>query len=259
MSFDILYAGSFVLGLIFGSFANVLILRIPEEKSIVPRSRCPKCERPIAWYDNVPVFSWLMLKGKCRSCGARISLMYPLVELACGLLFFVVAYRFGFSFITIELIVFSYMAFVAACIDVKHMILPDTFTLGGCAIGLIGAAINPERSFYDALAGFLIGGVFFFMIAYVGYLIYKQEVLGGGDIKLLAWIGAVLGAFSIPYTIAISGIFGALFGVARVLILRKSLRDPIPYGPFLVAAAFSYFLFDFPTMVQWLFSLPLYM
>ena len=141
--------------------------------------------------------------------------------------FFVVAYRFGFAFITIELIVFSYMAFVAACVDVKHMILPDTFTLGGCAIGLVGPPSTPNVVF---TMRWRASSSAFFHDPYVGYLIYKQEVLGGGDIKLLAWIGAVLGAFH-SYTIAISGIFGALFGVARVLILRKSLRDPIP-GPF---------------------------
>jgi leader peptidase (prepilin peptidase) / N-methyltransferase len=251
------YISFFLFGVIFGSFGNVLILRLPEEKSIIPPSRCTSCNQRIAWFDNIPLFSWLFLKGRCRQCSASISIQYPIVELSCGLLFVAIFHRFGMSYFTFELLIFSYFAFIAACIDMEHMILPDIFTLGGCAIGLLGAAINPDRSFYDGLFGFLLGGSFFFIIAYVGHLIYKQEVLGGGDIKLIAWIGSVLGAFSIPYTIAVSGILGALFGVGRFLILKKSLRDPVPYGPFLVFASFSYFLFDLPTIVQWLFSLPL--
>ncbi|MCB9072969.1 MAG: prepilin peptidase [Bdellovibrionaceae bacterium] len=257
MPLEFYYFCFFLFGLIFGSFANVLILRIPQEQSIVPRSHCPKCSHSIGWQDNIPILSWLWLKGKCRHCRTKISFRYPLIELMSGVLFVSIFHQYGFSYYTFELLIFAYFAFVAAWIDVDHMILPDVFTLGGCVIGLVGAMLNPERNFYDALFGLLLGGGFFFLIAYVGELIYKREAMGGGDIKLLAWIGSVLGLNSIMYTVAVSAFIGVFFGLVRLVLFRKSLRDPVPYGPFLVIASFCYFLCDIPTMVQWFLFLPL--
>lgn len=251
------YINYTLFGLVFGSFANVLILRLPAEKSIVPGSACPQCSTPIKWFDNIPVFSWIALRGRCRSCKKGISIRYPLIEIGSAILFPVVYWRFGLTFFGFEFLIFAYMAYVASIIDIEHMILPDVLTLGGCALGLLGAAINPERSFYDAILGFLLGGGFLYLVAYFGYMIYKKEVMGGGDIKLLAWIGAVLGVHSIIPTIIIAGLVPGLVGVVIMIIKRKRLTENIPFGPFLVIGAFASVFIDYPTIVQWLFPLPL--
>ncbi|MCC6137719.1 MAG: prepilin peptidase [Bdellovibrionaceae bacterium] len=252
-----IYACYFLFGLIFGSFANVLVLRIPAEKSIVPSSKCPQCSKAIAWFDNIPVLSWLALKGKCRNCKKSISFRYPLIELICGFLFMLVYYKFGFSYFGFEFLIFAYFAYVASIIDLEHMILPDIFTIGGCAVGLLGAFLNPERSFYDAILGLLLGGGFLYLVAYFGYLVYKKEVMGGGDIKLLAWIGSVLGVHAIFPTIVIAGLVPGFVGVIIMIIQRKRLTAAIPFGPFLVFGAIACVFIDYPTIVQWLFPFPL--
>lgn len=251
-----LYPVYFIFGLIFGSFANVLILRIPQEKSIVPSSKCPFCNYNIAWYDNIPVVSWFFLKGCCRHCKKSISWRYPLIEFICGLLFLAVYYRFGFSFFGIEFLIFMYFAYVASVIDLEHMILPDVFTLGGCVVGLVGAAINPERSFYDAFLGFLLGGGILYAVAYFGEMVYKKEVMGGGDIKLMAWIGSVLGVQSIFPTLIVAGLVPGLVGLVIMLIQRKRLTAAIPFGPFLVLGAMAFVYLDITTIVQWFFPIP---
>ncbi len=259
----LIYLIYFLFGLLFGSFANVLILRLPAEKSIVPRSQCPQCSAPIAWFDNIPLASWAFLRGRCRSCKKAIPFRYPLIELLCGALFMMVYYRYGIAnslqltFFGYEFLIFVYMAFVASVIDWEHMILPDAFTLGGCAVGLLGALINPERTFMPAFLGFLLGGGFLYLVAYFGYLIYKREVMGGGDIKLLAWIGAVFGLQSIIPTLMVAGLTPIPFVIYRLVVDRKSMRDPIPFGPFLVIGAVATVFLDYPTIVQWLFPLPL--
>lgn len=249
------YSIYFIFGLVFGSFANVLILRIPAEKSIVPSSKCPKCSTAIAWYDNIPVLSWLFLRGRCRKCHAGISIRYPLIELGSGLLFLLVHYKFGFSFFGFEFLIFAYFAYVASIIDLEHMILPDVFTLGGCAVGLMGALLNPERSFYDALAGFFLGGGMLYAVAYFGYMIYKREVMGGGDIKLLAWIGSILGLQGVFPTVIIAGLVPGFVGLIIMIIKRKRLTAEIPFGPFLVFGAIASVFIDYPTIVQWVFPI----
>ena len=257
------YTTYFVFGLVFGSFANVLILRIPAEKSIVPRSQCPKCGMAITWKDNIPVLSWIFLLGKCRNCKTRISFRYPLIELLCGLLFVLAYYRFGIenslgmTYFGFEFLIFLYFAYVASIIDLEHMILPDVFTLGGCVVGLLGALLNPDRSFLEAFLGFLLGGGFLYLIAFVGYLVYKKEVMGGGDIKLIAWIGAVFGIHAIIPTLMIAGLVPGLVGIVVMIIQRKRITTPIPFGPFLVLGAVATVFLDYPTIVQWLIPLPL--
>lgn len=172
-------------------------------------------------------------------------------------------YRYGIphslamTYFGYEFLLFLYMAYVASVIDIEHMILPDVFTLGGCAVGLIGGLLNPEREFLMSLLGFLLGGGFLYLVAYFGYLIYKREVMGGGDIKLLAWIGAVFGMHSIVPTLMIAGLAPIPFVLFAFIVRRKNLRDPIPFGPFLVFAAVVTVFLDYPTIVQWLFPLPL--
>lgn len=233
----------FVFGLMWGSFANVVILRLPKGESVVrPRSRCPGCSSAIKWYDNFPIVSWLLLRGKCRQCKAPISARYPLVEFLSGLIFALIYLKYGQSWVTLEYIVFGWSLLVVSFIDFDHMILPDVFTLSGIVIGLAGAAINPERSFINALAGMLMGGGFLWLIAYLYLLFRKEEGMGGGDIKLLAWMGAVLGWTSIPFIILGSSIVGSIVGLVLAARSGAGLKSTIPFGPYLALAALIYML-----------------
>lgn len=231
----------FIFGLIWGSFANVVILRLPKGESVVhPRSRCPGCSKPIAWYDNIPVISWVILRGKCRGCGIKISARYPLVELLSGIAFAAIFWRFGYQWVTLEYIIFVWSLIVVSFIDLDHMILPDVFTLSGIVIGLVGAALNPERAFWPAVWGVLLGGGFLWLIAYLYWVFRREEGMGGGDIKLLAWIGAVLGWTSIPFVILASSLVGSAVGLALAARSRTGLKSVIPFGPYLAFAAILY-------------------
>jgi leader peptidase (prepilin peptidase) / N-methyltransferase len=244
----------FVLGAIWGSFANVLILRIPQEKSIIPSSACPHCAQPIRWYQNVPIFSWLFLRGRCASCRKNISPQYFIVEVIMAVLFALAYVQFGWSWFLLEILIFIFGSVTASFIDLEHYILPDVFTLGGLAIGLLGAALNPERSFWSALIGFLVGGGFLYLTAYVHYLVRRIEGMGGGDIKLVAWIGAVLGWQSLLFVFLFASVSGAIVGLSVSAFSKRSLKEPIPFGPFLTGAALIYALADGPGLVQWFFS-----
>lgn len=245
----------FALGLLWGSFANVVIYRLPEGKSVVtPRSACPKCQQPIAWFDNVPVLSWLFLRGKCRGCKTTIPWRYPLVELIMGVSFFGVFYKLGFSWFTLECIIFVFGLIVVSFIDLDHMILPDSFTLSGIVIGLAGAFLNPERELLSSFLGVLMGGGFLWAVAYIYYLIRKEEGMGGGDIKLLAWIGAVLGWTSVPFVILVSSIIGTLVGVLAALKTKGGMKTAIPFGPYLALAAILY-IFAGEELTKWYFNL----
>lgn len=240
----------FIFGAIFGSFANVLVVRIPEGESIIPGSHCRQCKAKVAWYDNIPLFSYLILRGKCRQCGKPYSGRYFMVELTMAVLFAAAYLKFGFQWYLLEILIFIFGSVTASYIDIKHYILPDVFTLGGLALALLGAAINPDRSFVDALIGFLLGGGLFYATAYLYFVIRKREGMGGGDIKLLAWIGALMGWQAIPFVIIFSGFSGGIFGVARSMLKQGDMSSPVPFGPFLVAGALVYMLGGH-TMVQW--------
>jgi leader peptidase (prepilin peptidase)/N-methyltransferase len=233
----------FVVGLLFGSFANVVIYRLPLKKSVVtPRSACPKCANFIAWYDNIPVLSWLLLLGKCRKCQTPISPRYPFVELLTGLVFAAITYKYGYQWTTLEYLIFAWSLIVVSMIDLDLMILPDVFTLSGIVIGLAGAALNPERSFSAALIGVLLGGGFLYAIAYLYLFLRKEEGMGGGDIKLLAWIGAVLGWTSVPFVILVSSILGSIVGLGLALRSQAGLKSVIPFSPYLALAALLFIL-----------------
>ena len=245
----------FLLGLCFGSFANVVILRLPIGKSVVtPRSGCPKCGYQLTWYENIPVLSWIFLTGKCSSCGVRISPRYPFVELLTGLTFTALFLKLGFSWTTLELLVFSWSLIVVSFIDLDHMILPDKFTLSGIVIGLLGGLLNPERSLLDAVFGLLMGGGFLYAIAYIYFAIRNRDGMGGGDIKLLGWIGAVLGWKSIPFVILFSSLTGSVVGIAVSVKSEAGLKSSIPFGPYLAAAAVVYVLFG-REIANWYLSL----
>lgn len=233
----------FIFGALWGSFSNVVIYRLPKKESVVtPRSRCPQCSKPIVWYDNIPILSWLILRGRCRKCGAPISWRYPLVELLTAVAFALIFMKYGYQWVTLEYLIFAWALIVVSFIDLDLMILPDVFTLSGIVIGLTGAALNPERSFYSALAGVLMGGGFLWLIAYIYLVMRKEEGMGGGDIKLLAWIGAVLGWTSIPFVILVSSILGSVVGLILAYRSKAGLKSVIPFGPYLALAAMIFLL-----------------
>jgi leader peptidase (prepilin peptidase)/N-methyltransferase len=249
--FDAFYVFFFVLGAIFGSFGNVIIYRLPREESVVkPRSYCYSCKTPIKWYDNIPILSWFILRGKCRHCGAKFSFRYPLVEIITGVLFAMSYHYAGISWNLLEYLIFIFGLVVCTFIDLDHMILPDEFTLSGIVIGLVGAALNPQREFLDAFFGVLMGGGFLWGMAYVYYLLTKNEGMGGGDIKLLAWIGALLGWKAIPFVIMSSAIIGSVVGLIAARQQKAGLKTVIPFGPYLALGAVIY-LFGGQTIALW--------
>lgn len=248
-----------LMGACLGSFANVVIYRLPRGESVVrPRSRCGSCGTQIPFRHNIPVLSWFLLRGKCASCGAHYSFRYPAVELLMAALFMVAFLEIGWSWTLLEFLIFIFSLVTVSFIDFDHMILPDVFTLSGIVIGLLGALLNPERNFLDSAYGVLLGGGFLWAIAYLYFVIRKREGMGGGDIKLLAWVGAVLGWKSIPFVILVASLLGSVVGIGMALlsVRRQSLVGEaaaddsevasfaIPFGPFLALAALLYQLLD---------------
>ena len=243
------------LGLLLGSFANVVIVRLPRGESVVrPRSHCRSCQSLVKWFDNIPVFSWIILRGKCRQCHESISWKYPLVELLMGILFASTFYHLGWQWFTLEVLLFVFCVVIASFIDFDHYILPDVFTLSGIVVCLVGAALNPERTFLDALLGLLMGGGSLWAVAYIYYAWKKVEAMGGGDIKLLAWIGALLGWKGIPFVILIASLLGSVVGVIVSLKAKSGLQTKIPFGPYLALGTLLY-IFWGEMLMNWYWSL----
>lgn len=247
-SFEVFFG--FLFGACFGSFANVLIYRMPANESILGRSHCKKCGVKIAWYQNIPLFSYFSLRGRCANCAAPFSIRYPLVEFIMAFLFAALIYVYGISWTSIEYLILIFGLVTASMIDYDHMILPDEFTLGGLVVGLIGAAINPERSFLDAFLGVLFGGGILWLVAYIYFVFTGRDGLGGGDIKLLAWLGALLGWKSIPFIILASSVVGSIVGIILSRKKSEGLKTMIPFGPFLALAAILY-LFGLKSVGIW--------
>lgn len=235
----------FVFGALIGSFLNVVILRLPaEDESIVfPSSRCPQCRTKIKWYDNIPIVSFILLRRRCRSCGAMISWQYPAVELCMALLSLALFQKF---FLTPQIAV--YFVFCAALlviivIDLHHQIIPDVISLPGIVLGFAGSFINPGVTWQSSGLGILVGGGSFYLIAATYYLVTKREGMGGGDIKLLAMIGAFLGWQALPFVVFSSSLMGTIVGVGAMLKQGKGGKTVIPYGPFLAVGSIMYLFF----------------
>lgn len=235
------YAVVAALGLIWGSFFNVCIVRLPADESIaIDRSRCPKCRSLIPWYLNIPVLSYLWLRGKCRGCRASISIQYPLVEIGTALLFVWLYSRFGLTFRFLAYTVFASLLVIISVIDLYHQIIPDELSLPGLCLGFVASLFIHDISWWHSLLGILAGGGVFWMIA-AGYEKFSgREGLGGGDIKLLGMIGAWLGVQSILLVIVISSALGSIIGLSLMAIQRKNFKSAIPFGPFLAGAALIY-------------------
>ncbi|MFZ4403702.1 MAG: prepilin peptidase [Pseudobdellovibrionaceae bacterium] len=246
----------FVLGACLGSFANVVIYRMPEGLSVVkPRSRCPQCKTQLKWIDNIPILGWVFLRGRCRYCQAAVSWRYPFVELLMASLFLLnfLIYK-DQPYQMAEYFIFIFALVVCTFIDFDHMILPNEFTLSGIVIGLLGSLINPDRSFTESLIGVLMGGGFLWALAYFYFLFTKKEGMGGGDIKLLAWIGALLGFKAIPFVIMLSAIVGSVVGLIIAARSKTGLKTMIPFGPYLAFGAVVY-MFGGQKLAEWYFHL----
>lgn len=233
-----------LFGAVVGSFLNVVILRLPDEEAsiVFPGSHCPQCQAPLHWYDNIPVLSYLALGGRCRACRGRISLQYPLVELAMAVLSALLFQRFGPSFEFGLYFLFFAALLVIIFIDIHHQIIPDPISLPGILIGFAASFGNDLVSWQQSGLGILCGGGLLYAVAYGYYAITGREGMGGGDIKLLAMIGAFLGWQSLLFVVFSSSLTGSLVGVVAMVKQGKRGQTRIPYGPFLALGAMSYLL-----------------
>lgn len=232
---------AFIFGVAIGSFINVCIYRIPAETSIVkPSSRCPSCGHPIRFYDNIPILSFLILRARCRDCGAKISWRYPLIELITGLMALLLFGKFGLSLVFLVFFIFTAVLIVIAFIDLDHQIIPDILSLPGIPVFFLAAVFIVKLPWLEALIGLLIGGGVLLAIAYGYELITKREGMGGGDIKLLAMIGGFLGWKSLIFVLLFSSLTGAVVGIAAMVIKKQDTKYAIPFGPFLSMAAVAW-------------------
>lgn len=235
---------SFVLGAVIGSFLNVLIHRLPEERSIVsPASHCPQCGHSIRFYDNIPLFSYLLLRGRCRDCGGSISGRYPIVEVLTAALSLLIYWKFGLSLQYLCVLVFVCSLIAITFIDLDHQIIPDVISLPGIPIFFLAAVFIMDLRFRDAFLGLLIGGGVLYIIAYGYELMTKREGMGGGDIKLLAMIGAFLGWQSLLFVLLVSSFAGAAVGISIMIVKGRDMKYAVPFGPFLSLGAVAYLFF----------------
>jgi leader peptidase (prepilin peptidase)/N-methyltransferase len=243
----------FVFGAIIGSFLNVCIARIPNGQSVVsPSSHCPKCNAKIPFYNNIPLVSYLILRGRCRSCTGRISVRYFIVELLMALLSFALFSRFGLSFVFFVTLVFVAGLVVISFIDLDVRIVPDVISLPGIILGVVlsligffvfGSASAVLPSPLSSVLGILVGGGFLLSTAWIYEKFTGVEGMGGGDIKLLAMIGAFLGWQAIPITLFIASVLGSLVGIGCMLLTGAGRRLAIPFAPFLCSAALFFVFF----------------
>ncbi|MDM7987278.1 MAG: prepilin peptidase [Smithella sp.] len=237
----VMYTLAFIFGAAIGSFLNVCIFRLPEERSIVkPASQCPHCHHPIRYSDNIPIISFLLLGGKCRDCGAKISWRYPLAELITALLSLALFFKFGLSLNFFIFFIFTAVLIIITFIDLDHQIIPDVLTLPGIPLFFLAAVFLVKVPWKDALIGLLIGGGVLMTIAIVYEFITKREGMGGGDIKLLAMIGGFFGWQSLIFVLLFSSFTGAIIGITAMIIKKQDTKYAVPFGPFLSAAAVAY-------------------
>lgn len=232
---------AFIFGSIIGSFANVCIHRLPEHQSILfPGSQCPHCQQPLRPWHNIPLLSYLLLRGRCAYCRTPIVWRYPLVEGLCGLLYMLLYHHFGLSLQSIVLAILATSLLIVSFIDLAHQIIPDVITLPGIVAGiLISALVTLVGLGHPALVGLgnaalgvLLGGGLFFLVA-----VLSRGGMGGGDIKLIAMIGAFLGWQAVLLTIFLGALSGAMVGIGLMLLKKRGRKDPLPFGPFLALGA----------------------
>jgi len=244
----IIYTFVFIFGAIIGSFLNVCIYRLPRSLSVVfPSSGCPSCGGIIRFYDNIPILSYLLLRGRCRKCGSGISWVYPLVEFLNASLYVLTYYKFFYYSVWVVAVYFIFISalIVITFIDLEHMIIPDQITLPGIPLAfVVGAAILPDPfSRMDSLGivqsfiGLVFGGGFFYLIAVSGEAVFKKPAMGGGDIKLMALVGGISGWKGVLLTTFTGSLIGSVIGILLILIKGKNWGSRLPFGPYLVAGA----------------------
>ena len=225
------------LGLAVGSFLNVCIHRLPRHASIMrPRSRCPQCDYELRWYDNIPVVSYALLRGRCRQCGTRISVRYPIVEVLTLAVFLLHYAVFGWSALLAVRLIFACALIVLFAIDLEHHLLPDAITLPGIAAGLIFSLVVPP-GIVDSFIGTIVGGGVLWAIGEAYYRFAGQEGMGGGDVKMLAMVGAFLGWKLVIVTLFLSSILGSVIGLVVIASRRGGMKYALPYGTFIALGA----------------------
>jgi leader peptidase (prepilin peptidase) / N-methyltransferase len=240
----------FVVGAMVGSFLNVCILRVPAEESIVfPGSHCPKCQAPIAWYDNVPLLSWIVLRGRCRACAAAISPRYFVVELLTALAAVALWMRFDLGIEWAVAFVFVAALIVVTFIDLDHRIIPDVVSLPGMVVGFVLSLRGTPGPISSAL-GILFGAGILLAVAWGYGALTGRDGMGGGDIKLLGMIGAFLGWQSVPFTMLVSSLTGSIVGLSLMWWTGSDTKYAIPFGPFLALGAVGYVFFG-PEVMTW--------
>jgi leader peptidase (prepilin peptidase) / N-methyltransferase len=228
-----------ILGLAIGSFLNVCIHRIPRGESLNhPPSRCPNCGQGLRWFDNVPVLGYVWLRGRCRACRAPISIRYPIVEIVTMALFLVHYAIFGWTPLLAVRLLFACAMVVLFAIDLEHHLLPNVITLPGIIAGLLFSVLLPP-GIVNALVGVLAGGGVLWAIGEAYYRYSGQEGMGGGDVKMLAMIGAFLGWKLVILTLVLSSVAGSVIGMALIATRRGGLKYELPYGTFLALAALA--------------------
>ena len=234
----------FIFGICIGSFLNVCILRLPAGQSIVhPPSSCPRCGSAIRFYDNIPVLSYFLLRGKCRTCKTPIAFRYVLVELLGGCMAVCTYLRFGPTVTGGIYYLFIAALLVITFIDLDHRIIPDVISLPGIPAGVAASFMIPSLNTVDALIGILAGGGILYLVAWSYDRFTGKEGMGGGDIKLLAMIGAFIGWHGVLLTIFAASAIGTLVGILAMLKSRKTMKMAIPFGPFLSLGAIIYLFF----------------
>jgi len=255
-----------VLGAMLGSFLNVCVYRLPRNESVIrPRSRCPACGKPIAWYDNIPALSWLLLLGRCRSCKARISVQYPLVEVAVGLVWFGSVARFGITVEALHAAVFVTLLLGIALTDAQHYVIPDIFSLGGAAAGVAFALVPGGLPWWHAVLGAALGYGLLWFVRWAGDIALRRGWIGGkeletvleegeerttmgeGDLRMMAMVGAFLGPAGVVLTVFLGSLAGSLVFVPLRLAGRQVA---VPFGVFLAVGATAALLVG-PDLVAW--------
>jgi leader peptidase (prepilin peptidase)/N-methyltransferase len=240
-----------ILGALIGSFLNVCIFRLPRGESIVwPGSHCPSCAHAIAFYDNIPLLSYLWLGGRCRACRAAISIRYPLVEAGNALGYLAIVWSFGPNWTAaLYALLFSALLVVTGT-DLTHKMIPNVITMPGTVIGLLGAATVLPVSLFNSALGLTVGGGILWFLAWLSPYLFGKEGMGGGDIKLLAMIGSFLGWKPALLTIMIGSFTGSVIGISLIALRIIKRDDYIPFGPFLVLGALLSMFFAEP-LLDW--------
>lgn len=248
---DITVTAGFIAGTIIGSFLNVVIYRLPRRLSLWrPGSRCPTCERSIPWFANVPIWGFIILRGRCGHCRERISWRYPIVEIIAGL---IVALSFagtGQPLLAAKMAFLGLTLLTVGLIDWDHKIIPNAIMYPGIVAGFVFAGFQSTDSFTDAITGFLVGGMSFWTIAFAGRLIFRRDAMGGGDVKLAAFLGAFLGWEYLALSVLLGFLLLTVIGWTRLLIGRGRRYEEIPLAPFLAAGVVMAIGFG-PEIIYW--------